>query len=569
MNLRFRNTVAMFIVALSVSTTFPVISSAQSTPIVDNVFFQTDLRQAIEDIAAQTGVNIIADPSVQGIVSVTIDNAPVESALELILAGTGYKVSRQRDYYLVFNPDVNADFFVDISETRVIELRNLTASSALGLLPPPLQRFVRIDDDAQRLAVTAPNEMLERIVSDLRAFDEDADRVTTLIALEFVRAQNALDMLPDNMREFVRVDPERNTASITAPEGALTEIVTLLRRLDVPRSPAAVDAPDIYRTQVVKLRNAGVENVIALLPEKLSEFVRSDPESNTLAVSAPRHLVGGILEDIGTIDVPRRHVMLDARVVILERGDLLDFGTAFRWPQIQAGGRFADNVDFPWEVRIGYSPIREFTNALSLTLNFLSSNEQATIISSPQILAQDGIPAEIKVTTEEFFQILTEDSAFVRSQLEQIETGTILSIVPRLGGDGRLTLDMNLEVSDVIGRGDNNLPVVSRRTAKSTVQIEDGGTAAVAGLVDTRSQVGRTGVPGAKSVPLLGRLFGSDNLNHQARQVAIFVTANIVDENEDYFSTGAASPPPSRRDITDEQFRAELQEALLNLGANN
>lgn len=289
---------------------FSGMGTAQSQPLVNNVFFQTDLRQAIEDIAAQTAVNVIADPSVEGIVSVTIENATIESALNLVLAGTGYRVSRQPDYYLVFDPDVDADFFVDISETRFVELKNLTPRTALELLPAPLQRFLRIDNDAQRLAVTAPREMLERIMSDLRAFDQNSDRITTLIALEFVRAQNALDMLPSNMQNYVRVDADRNTASITAPEGLRGEIVALLRRLDVPRRPAAVDTPDIYRTQIVKLRNSRADSVMALLPERLNEFVRSDPESNTLAVSAPRHLVGGILEDIRTIDVPRRHVML-------------------------------------------------------------------------------------------------------------------------------------------------------------------------------------------------------------------------------------------------------------------
>ena len=56
--------------------------NAQDQPLVDNVFYQTDLRQAIEDIAAQANVNIIADPGVQGLVSVAIENATVDEALE-------------------------------------------------------------------------------------------------------------------------------------------------------------------------------------------------------------------------------------------------------------------------------------------------------------------------------------------------------------------------------------------------------------------------------------------------------------------------------------------------------
>ena len=568
MTSRFRRMAAAILVALSMAITVPPMAAAQSTPVVDNVFFQTDLRQALEDIAAQTGVNIIADPSVSGIVSVSLEDAPLDQALELVLAGTGYRVSRQPDYYLVFNPDASADFFTDVAETRLVRLDNLTPSSARSLLAQPLQRFVRVDEASERLAVTAPPELLERIEADLRLLDTGDDEITTFVALEFIRSENARSLLPENLQRFVRTDSERNTIAVTAPESNRSEILTLLRRLDSPRAPASTDAPDVHRTRIVKLQHARAENTLALLPASLEEYVRADAESNTLAVSAPRHLADGILADINAIDVPRRHVMLDARVVVLERADLLDFGTDFRWPQVSAGGVFADNVDFPWEVRIGYSPSREFTNALSLTLNFLSTNQQATIISSPQVLAQDGITSEIRVTTEEFFQIVAEDSVLARAQLEQIETGTILSITPRVGGSGGLTLDMDLEVSDVVGRGENNLPVISRRTAQSTVRIEDGGTAAVAGLVDTRSQMQHRGMPGTRSVPLLGRLFGTDSLNHQARQVAIFVTATIVSEDGERFRTGS-QPAPRIRDVSDEQFRAELNAALSKLTGGN
>ena len=194
-----------------------------------------------------------------------------------------------------------------------------------------------------------------------------------------------------------------------------------------------------------------------LLPVALGNFVRADEQSNTLAISAPKHVLSGILADIAAIDSPRKHIMLDARVVVLERADLLDFGAEWKLPQITAGGVMGHAMGFPWEMQIGYSSKREFTTALSLTLNLLTQNEEATIIASPQVLAQDGKEAEIKVTTEEYFQIASEVGNFLRSDLEKIETGTILRITPQVGPKGELTLDMNIEVSDVVARGNQNL----------------------------------------------------------------------------------------------------------------
>ena len=540
-------------------------AQAQSQSIVENVFFQTDLRQALEDISAQTNENIIADPGVQGIVSVTLDQVTLDQALDLVLAGTPYRVSRQPDYYLVYSPDADSNLFAEISETRLFDLENIDPGSARALLPQPFQNYVRVDEGTGRLAVTAPPELMARIEADLSTLDDQEEQTTTFIALQYVRPENARALLPEQLQRFVRVDASRNTVAITAPGERRAEIVALLRRLDSPRPPAAVDVPDIYRTHIIELQHATAESVISLLPEALGTFVRADTQSNTLAISAPPNMVAGIRQDVSTIDVPRRHVMLDARVVVLERSDLLDFGTDISWPEVQLGGATADNIDFPWELRIGYSPSRQFTNALSLTLNFLSSQQEATIVSSPQVLAQDGRPSEIRVTTEEFFEILTENNNnLTTSQLERIETGTILSITPRIGSGSDITLEMNLEVSYVVGRGENNLPVVSRRTAQSTIALDDGGTAAVAGLMDTRSQETASGVPGTTSLPLLGRLLGTDQLNHQARQVAIFVTATLVDQHGQRFQTGA-DERPSIRSVSDEQFRAELTDALNEL----
>ena len=540
--------------------------TAAEERLISNVFIDTDLRQALQDVAAQAGVNIIADPSVQGLVSVELLDVTVERALELILAGTEFEVSRFPNYHLVYTADPNASMFPDVAETRVFRVFHVSASTARNLLPDALQRYVRVDEAANILAITAPGPLLGRILRDLDQIDLPSGEDTVLVPLDFVTAPTALSLLPDSLRRFVRADAERNTLAVTAPHGSRELIMDQLAAIDVARAPGSFGLPDVHRTQVVKLDYAKALGAFNLLPAALQAYVRADEESNTLAISAPEILLDGILQDIAAIDVARQHVMLEARVVVLERADLLDFGAGWNWPQITAGTVVGDAANWPWEMRIGYTPDREFTNALSLTLNLLSANNEATVIASPQVLAQDGKQAEIRVTTEEYFQIVAEDAIFFRTDLEKIETGTVLGITPQVGPSGELTLDIAIEVSDVVARGQQNLPVVSRRTARSTVQIQSGGTAAVAGLADTRSQLGRAGVPGLSNVPLLGRAFRTDILNHQARQVAVFITATLVEENDSRFQNGRQEPPPLY--VTDETvFQEQLKSALDRLGA--
>jgi len=540
-------------------------SLAQEDPVIDNVFFQSDLRQAIEDVAAQAGVNIIADPTVQGVVSVTIEGASVERALDLLLAGTEFQVQRTEDYYLVYSADASSELLTNVSESRVIKLKHISPAAARELLPTTLQQYVRYETGSStRVAITAPREIMARILSDLEQIDQ-GNGETVLVTLRYIRADQARNLLPENLQVFTRTDPQRNMVAITAPEFAQATIVRHLTRMDVPGPALALDTPDVYQTKIVKLNNVKAATMLNLLPNSVEQYVGSDAASNTISITAPEHIASRILQSIQSVDLPRQHIMLEARIVVMDKSDVLSFGGKLDFPNVAAGWNDATGIGSQYEIAVGYLQTKTFTNALNLTLNLMSQNDEATIVASPKVLAQDGIPAEIKVTTEEYLQISTEVNGVVRGELQLIETGTILGITPQIGVNGALTLDMNLEVSDVVARGAEGLPVVSRRTAKSTVQLENGGTAAVAGLVDSRTQVGTSGIPGTEGMPLLGRAFRTDNLRHNARQVAIFVTATLVDADGNRLDDRTEGVRQTR--VDEDLFRLELEAALRDLGA--
>ncbi|MEX0655611.1 MAG: hypothetical protein WD534_14075 [Phycisphaeraceae bacterium] len=416
-------------------------AAAEELPRVSNIFLDTDLRNALQDLGAQAGVTIIPDPSVGGIVTAEFDDMPLDRALKMVLAGTGYAVLEMDDYYLVYSPAEGDAAFMEVAQTRRLKLGHVPADEAVALLAPGYQAYVRADEQSSTAVITAPPELLDRIEADLRL-----------------------------------------------------------------------------------------------------------------------------------IDAPPGHVLLHARVVVLEHTDLLNMGVKWDFPQVAAGtfsddslhGGGASGASWPWGIRIGYTPGRDFTNGLLLTLNLLSQNDEASIIASPQVLGQDGRDAVIRVTTEEYFEIVT-DGAFARSQLEKIETGTILNIRPRITDDGEVVLTMEVEVSDVVARGQSNLPVVSRRIAESTVRVDDGGTAAVAGLMDVRNQNVHSRTPGAGDVPVLGELFRNRRRQTDTRQLAVFVTASIVESPSDAREREHPATIPA---ISSEQFRPLLEQALEEVNAS-
>ncbi len=71
---------------------------------VTQLFQGDDLRQALQDLSSTAGVAIIPDPNVAGNVYADIRDEPLEKALEIMLAGTGYIVKREAGYILVADP---------------------------------------------------------------------------------------------------------------------------------------------------------------------------------------------------------------------------------------------------------------------------------------------------------------------------------------------------------------------------------------------------------------------------------------------------------------------------------
>jgi type IV pilus assembly protein PilQ len=351
----------------------------------------------------------------------------------------------------------------------------------------------------------------------------------------------------------------------------------------------------ISETRRVRLNYIQATRAKALLSPVFTPYVQAeavsaqDPndQGNTLIVTATPAMMDRILQDIRKIDCERRQVLLDARVVAMERGNLLNLGVEWGWPTIKAG-TFRDGAGtetsaplpgWPWGVQIGYTPDRTFTDSLMMALNLLEENSQADIIANPKVIAQDGRQAEMRVVQEEWFMMTTPQAldafAFSRAELQKIESGTVLTITPRIGDNNDIMLEMAVEVSDSIpkARG-SELPLVTRRTARNAVTVKDGGTVAVGGLTENRSKSSLKRVPGLANLPLIGELFKNRNNDKASREVAIFVTAHLVPEGAQMAGVPAAlagptgpaglaeAPTTAGGPASPDEFRRQLAESM-------
>ena len=283
-------------------------------------------------------------------------------------------------------------------------------------------------------------------------------------------------------------------------------------------------------------------------------------EGNMLIVTAAPAMAERIMEDIKKIDRYKRQVLLDARVVVMEKGNLLNLGAEWSWPTLQAGVftshgiTNADRGEHHQRLAVWRAdrlcPRPDLHELLDDGVEPSAENSQADIIANPKVVAQDGRQAEMRVIEEEWFMMQATQSQYTYSpaQLQKIESGTALIITPYIGDNNDITLLMAVEVSDSIpkARG-SDLPRVTRRMAKNSVTVKDGGTVAVGGLTENRSRMAGETRARTQQYSSARQLFQNRNNDKASREVAVFVTAHLVPEGTQTDRPAVRAGRPSGR----------------------
>jgi general secretion pathway protein D len=166
----------------------------------------------------------------------------------------------------------------------------------------------------------------------------------------------------------------------------------------------------------------------------------------------------------------------------------------------------------------------------------LQAVTRVRVLSSPELMVLDGQPASLQVGDN--VPYLTQSSQSTDTSTAQIinsidyrETGVILRVIPHVGSDGLVTMDIRQEVSGVspnVTTPGLNSPTFTERAVTSRVAIEDGQTIGLAGLISDNESHGNEGLPGLKNIPLLGGLFGSQTNNRTRQELLVMITPHVI-----------------------------------------
>lgn len=176
-----------------------------------------------------------------------------------------------------------------------------------------------------------------------------------------------------------------------------------------------------------------------------------------------------------------------------------------------------------------------------LLLNALASNNRATILSSPRVLARNGETAtiqvgqEVPIITSQQTAPTTGGTGGVLQTVQYRSTGVILKVKPVIHSSNQIDLDVVQEVSAAQSTttGVNTSPTFGTRKIDTKLSVRDGATILLGGLISKNSSQGNAGIPLLKDIPGLGQLFRTNSDKSDRTELIILITPYVIANDND------------------------------------
>ena len=174
-----------------------------------------------------------------------------------------------------------------------------------------------------------------------------------------------------------------------------------------------------------------------------------------------------------------------------------------------------------------------FSNGNQSVSALIQSLERSGVIrtlAEPNLTAISGETAKFLAGGEFPVPIAQQNNTIT---VEWKPFGVNISFKPVVLSEGKISLTISAEVSELssdgaITIGSISLPGLKVRRAETTLEIPSGGTLAMAGLLSDSTRQNVEGVPGLKSLPILGALFRSNDYQKNETELVILVTPYIA-----------------------------------------
>jgi general secretion pathway protein D len=426
-------------------------------------------------------------------------------------------------------------------------------------------RFVPIERLNSVMVITPQQDYLEKAREWLEKLDRGGDSAGTRLYVYDVKNVKATD-LAEQLSEIFSGGSggQQRSGGVPAASGSVAPGMkpVELSSLNQPGGPAggalAAAAP-------AGNASSGGDGLALAGGDEIK--ITAVEENNALLIRASPAQYEAVLGAIRRLDTIPLQVHIEAKVVEVSLTDDLRYGvSSFLEGAIATntgangggGGRcfglplpanFPATAPCPQRtaIRMGSGGLNYlFSNGLELAgiVDLLQSVGNTRVISSPSLVvlnnkeAKINVGQQIPITT--FFNSgintgqIPGQIAQTQGSVQYLQTGTTLTITPRVNPGGLVFMEVSQEVSapGPVPAGGSN-PPVSTRTVDTEVAVQSGETVLLGGLIRQDESESKGGVPGLSQIPILGAVFGSHNNTSSRTELLVLIKPTVIRNSEE------------------------------------
>ena len=453
-------------------------------------FQDVDVRTVLQIMAETAGVNMVIADSVSGTMALQLDDVPWDQALDIVLDAKNLGMQRNNNVITV----------APLSEIAARQTAKAEARRATRDLAPLQSEIIQIN------------------------YASAAD-----------------------MANIVQADTVTTTQSFVAPTRATPGLDFAGGAADLGNaSPFSQTSTRAQRTVNTSTDSARDEHSL-LSPRG---HVTVDDRTNTLLITDTAAKIEQIRTLIQRLDIPVRQVLIESRIVVANRDFTRNLGvsqTGVDNSQLNnalgAGGGLgsaynANNGGYAVALPANgatsllSTSIVTDTFSLNLELTAMEMENNGEIISSPRIITADGREANIEQGREIPYQSgNTGGLAGATVEFKKAVLG--LNVTPKITPDKKVIMNLNV-TQDSVGEfvptsQGGQVPSIDTRSLTTQVLVDNGDTVVLGGIFEQNDNNQTGSVPFVSKIPVIGALFKNRSLERQKRELLIFVTPKILD----------------------------------------
>jgi type IV pilus assembly protein PilQ len=453
-------------------------------------FQDIEVRSVLQIIAEFTSLNLVASDTVTGNITLWLDDVPWDQALEIILKAKGLD-KRQEGNVLMVAPAA------EIAEQERLQVE---ANKQLQELAPLETTFVRIKyaDAAEIFELFTASRGDEGQSS---SGGREGNATTTILS----------------ERGSAIVDERTNTIILTDTEDKINAFKRLIDEIDVPIKQVLIEARIVIANTDFK-KELGVTWGLAGIEKLTGGTIGSPFGDKTLGFSGRR---SGLTPGAGV----KETFTYSADEIETDDDGITTYTRNY---DIGLGDSLA--VDLGVDNPTGSFSLGYLTDnfLIDLELSALESDGFGEIVSQPKVLTGDKQQAVIKSGTEIAYQKATSSGA---TSIEFKEAVLQLEVTPQITPDNRIIMDLLVSQDSVGAFTPTGEPSIDITQIETQALVGNGQTLVLGGIFQTEEVNGTDKVPLLGDLPFLGKLFRNDLRNIEKREILIFITPKIIDDN--------------------------------------